>query len=313
MKKLILAACVVLAGGLLAFGWTFTPQKLAAPSTEGTTLPPLPSTTVRIAVAETGSMDSMAMFAYRGGNFEPRTFGMDSFVVRHPTGVVLFEAGFGKDLAEHVKVVPWLMQSLTKVHAGPLLADQLAAVGLIPKDISGIFLTHAHWDHVGAIPDLPGVPVFVDAAERQFIESGGNATKLIRSFSNVQYHVYEFTDPPYAGFSASYDVFHDGSVVIVPADGHTPGAIIAFVRTPDHDYALIGDQAWQREGVDIPAERPWLSRLMVDENPEGVRANLIQLHELQVANPRLVVVPSHDRRTTQQMPRLSALFPERSH
>ncbi len=90
----------------------------------------------------------------------------------------------------------------------------------------------------------------------------------------------------------------------MPIAGHTPGSVVAFVRTAQHDYALIGDQAWQHEGVDIPAERPWLSRRMVDEDPETVRANLGKLHQLQAANPRLVIVPSHDRRVTSTLPEL---------
>ncbi|GLU37610.1 MBL fold metallo-hydrolase [Pseudomonas sp. NBRC 100443] len=304
IKKTLLAALVV---ALLALGWTFTPQKLPLPEQAGALLPPVPATTIDISVAETGTMDSNALLAYRGGEIKQLPFGMDCFVIRHPRGIIVFEGGFGRNLAEHMKTVPWLMRTLAKVHAQTPLADQLQAAGIAPGQLLGLFITHSHWDHIGAVEDLKGVPVFVNRTEREFIANGGEATALMRSFEPLNYQVYDFDGPAYAGFPASHDVFGDGSVVIVPIAGHTPGSVVAFVRTVQHDYALIGDQAWQHEGVDIPAERPWLSRRMVDEDPATVRANLGKLHQLQAANPRLVIVPSHDRRVTSTLPRFLAV------
>ncbi len=98
--------------------------------------------------------------------------------------------------------------------------------------------------------------MLVTRAERDFIEHGGFATALIRSFGALDYRLIDFEGASYGGFPASHDVFGDGSVVVVPAGGHTPGSVVIFVRTAERDYALIGDQAWQQEGVNIPAERP---------------------------------------------------------
>jgi N-acyl homoserine lactone hydrolase len=301
----ITAATVLAAAG--AFAWTFTAAPLPLPQEPGPVLPAAPAQRVQLAVVETGSMESNALFAYRGGSLEKRLFGMDVFVIRHPQGTILFEAGFGSHLAEHFQTVPRLMRSVSKVHPAQLLTEQLAAAGIAPASLKGIFITHAHWDHVGALPDLPGVPVYVNPAERDFIEQGGEATTLARSFGIDRFQLYAFEGPAYAGFPASHDVFGDGSVVLVPAGGHTPGAVIAFLRGADRDYALIGDLAWQKEGVDIPAEKPWMSRNMVDSDPEALRGVLVKLHQLQQANPGLLIVPSHDRRVTSQLPRLAAL------
>lgn len=305
-RKLAAVSLAALLAAAGAFAWTFTAAPLPVSQQAGPALPPAPAQRVQVAVAETGSMESNALFAYRGGSLEKRLFGMDVFVIRHPQGSVLFEAGFGSHLSEHFKTVPLLMRSVSKVHPAELLTKQLAAARIAPADLKGIFLTHSHWDHVGALPDLPGVPVYVNRAERDFIEHGGEATTLARSFGVDRFQLYEFEGPAYAGFPASHDVFGDGSLVLVPAGGHTPGAVIAFLRTADRDYALIGDLAWQKEGVEIPAEKPWMSRNMVDADPETLRGVLVQLHQLQAANPNLVIVPSHDRRVTSQMPRLTA-------
>lgn len=306
-RKLAALTLTALLVGAAAFAWTFTAAPLPVPQQPGSALPSAPAQRVQLAVVETGSMESNALFAYRGGSFEKRLFGMDVFVIRHPQGAILFEAGFGSHLSEHFKTVPRLMRSVSKVHPAQLLTEQLAAAHIAPASLKGIFLTHSHWDHVGALPDLPGVPVYVNQAERDFIEHGGEATTLARSFGVDKFQTYAFEGPAYAGFPASHDVFGDGSVVLVPAGGHTPGAVIAFLRGTERDYALIGDLAWQKEGVDIPAEKPWMSRNMVDHDPATLRGVLVQLHQLQAANPNLVIVPSHDRRVTSQLPRLAAL------
>jgi N-acyl homoserine lactone hydrolase len=98
-------------------------------------------------------------------------------------------------------------------------------------------------------------------------------------------------------------VFRDGSVVLVPVPGHTPGSVIAFVNTPDNKrYAFVGDLVWQREGVELPAERPWLSRRLVDDDEAAVRREVARLHRLAQRNPDLVVVPAHDRRVLDTLP-----------
>jgi N-acyl homoserine lactone hydrolase len=302
MKKLLLLALVLALGALI---WSFTPQKLAVPEGSGPVLPALAApVALRVGVLETGAMQSNALFAYRGGGFEQRTFGMDVVVVEHPQGVLLFDAGFGRKVLEHERTIPWLMRATSKIVPAVPLVDQLASVGLTPDRLKGVVLTHAHWDHVGGLDDLRGVPVYVNAAERDFIEHGGDMTALVRSFGALNYQDYAFDGPAYAGFAASHDVFGDGSVVLVPAGGHTPGSAIAFIRAPDHDYALIGDLAWQHEGVDLPAEKPWVSRWLVDNDAAKVRDDLVALHRLQAANPRLTIVPAHDRRVSATLPRL---------
>ena len=83
-------------------------------------------------------------------------------------------------------------------------------------------------------------------ATTALIAAGGQnlatAGKLARTHGTSAYVAYPFPDGPYRGFDQSRDVFGDGSVVLVPAGGHTPGSIIAFVSLPDvKHYALIGD------------------------------------------------------------------------
>ncbi len=298
---------IVAAAAVGALAWSFSAQRLIVTATTPTLRlsQPRPPADMRIGVFYTGTMASQAVFAYRGGGFEPRDFGMDVVVVEHPQGVLMFDTGFGRDVLQHFERVPALMRATSKiaVDAAGAVADQLSGASLSLAQIKGVVLTHAHWDHVSGLADLPGVPVWISEEERAFIEQGGAATALARDLGPLNIQTYRYDDGPYWGFPRSFDVFGDGSVVLVPAGGHTPGSTIAFIHTPDgKSYALIGDLAWQREGVELPAERPWVSRLLVDDDPAGVRTALVQLHLLHKAVPDLIIVPAHDRRVMETLP-----------
>jgi glyoxylase-like metal-dependent hydrolase (beta-lactamase superfamily II) len=114
--------------------------------------------------------------------------------------------------------------------------------------------------------------------------------------------VFDFDGGPYLGFARSHDVYGDGSVVCVPAPGHTPGSIVIFVTLPRNvRYALVGDLVWQREGLTRRVERPWLMRLLGDTDPEGTRQNLLKMVSVLQRIPEMTIVPSHDQRAYAEM------------
>jgi glyoxylase-like metal-dependent hydrolase (beta-lactamase superfamily II) len=249
-------------------------------------------------------MHSKAGFAYRGGSLgEPRVFGMAGVLVEHPQGRLLFDAGFGSRVDEHFRTIPPLMQKLSTYEKEATVAEQLAAAGIAPASLKGVVLTHAHWDHVSGLEDLKGAPVWVTQAERDFIRSDDPGARLAHSFGELDYKTYAFDGGPYLGFEHSHDVFGDGAVVLVPVPGHTPGSIIAFVTLPGGKrYAFVGDLVWQREGIEIPAERPWVSSRLVDKDRAQVRRWIVHMHHLGKAMPGLVIVPAHDRRVLETLP-----------
>jgi glyoxylase-like metal-dependent hydrolase (beta-lactamase superfamily II) len=202
--------------------------------------------------------------------------------------------------------MPWLIRHTTRMESERTVAEQLVSAGISPQSLKGVILTHAHWDHVSGLEDLRGVPVWVNKEELEFIQSGAQLTALARQIGTQDYRVYEFSGGPYLGFAKSHDFFGDGSVVLVPAPGHTPGSMFAFMTTTSGErYVLVGDTAWQIEGIELPAERPWLSRSLVDSDAEKVRGLLVRLHELKRAMPDLVIVPAHDRRIWERLPSLT--------
>jgi N-acyl homoserine lactone hydrolase len=268
--------------------------------------PPLasPPEGMSLSVLPTGHIESRAALAFSGGGWlDTRQFALCALLVRHPQGDLLFDAGIGAHGARHRALLPWLMRQTTTVHAGTPAAQQLAAHHYPPERLAGIVLTHSHWDHISGAEDFPDVPVWVSADEVAFMHSAHRSTAVARSLTGLRYLPYEFERRPYLGFASHRDVWGDGSVVLVPAPGHTPGSVIAFLALPSgRRIALIGDIVWQIEGLEREVPKPWLSRMMADASPSEVLGLVHTLAHLYRTLPDMQWVPSHDARAMASLP-----------
>lgn len=290
----------------VAFLATFGSSPLPGPAPLGGSLPPAsPPAGMALFQLPTGVIHRTAAFGYRGGAFsDRRDFAMTAALVKHPRGDLLIDTGLGRGIATQLPRMPAVFRVLTDDERGQPAADQLDAAGHDRTRLRGILLTHAHWDHVSGTADFPGVPVLVTADERRFIDQGDWVTAIARGVG-ARYEVYDFEGGPYLGFPRSHDVFGDGSVVVVPAPGHTPGSVIVFVALPDgRRFAFVGDLAWQREGITEREERPWLMRRSADDDPAQVRDNLLRMAAVAERFPQITLVPAHDMRGFAGLPRL---------
>jgi len=254
----------------------------------------------------TGVNHHSAAFGYRGGSFlERRDFSMGAVLVRHPRGDLLIDSGFSRSIDQQVRAMPFFFRSLTNYAIGRSTSEQLDAAGYDRKNIRGILLTHAHWDHTSSLQDFPDAPIFVTGPERRFIEVGGWLTEIARAVPANRYKVYDFEGGPYLGFAASHDYYGDGSIVAVPAYGHTPGSVVLFVTLPEaRRYAFVGDLAWQLEGITEREVRPWLVGVLGREEPSEVRENILRMAAIATRFPSVVIVPAHDSRGFARLPEL---------
>ncbi|HJQ24629.1 MAG TPA: MBL fold metallo-hydrolase [Blastocatellia bacterium] len=314
MRRFLLWLAALCGVALLLLGYTFVPRRLdvAAYQTGATDFHPasthadaLPE--VQLSLIKCGKMISRQAFVYRGGSWK-QTYesGMAAALVRHPRATFLFDTGFGANVDEHFQHIPFLMRKLTVYDKEQPAAAQLAAQGVGAEQINMILLSHSHWDHVSGWEDFPAAEGWMTREEAAYSRTLPDSELMKRMLDHVKLRELDLNGPPYENFDRSLDLFGDGSIVLVPLPGHTPGSMGMFVNLRSGKrFFFIGDLTWCREGVELPAERPWLSRRLVDKDEEQVRRSIVRVHELAKRYPDMVIVPAHDRRVHEQI----AAFP----
>src|SRR6516162_7542091 len=284
---------------LLLFFKGYSPSPFPAGASLSDPLPPAsPPAGMALYVLPTGVNHRTAAFARRGGSPWERWESVSNAVlVEHPRGDVLIDAGFGRLIRAQLRAMPLFFRLLTDLEQSQPAADQLMATGYDFKRLRFILLTHAHWDHVSGVPDFPSVPVLVTAAEHRFIYASGFPNAPARTIDPKRYQDYGFDGGRYLGFEQSHDLYGDGSIVIVPAPGHTPGSVVVFVTLPSGArYAFVGDLVWQLEGLAQREQRPWLEARVLGEDPSAVQDSMRRLNAIVTRYPQMKIVASHDPR-----------------
>ncbi len=164
-----------------------------------------------------------------------------AYLIVHPRGTLLWDTGVIPD--ELVKP-EGTTEARATVHT--TLTGQLQAIGYKPSDITYLALSHNHYDHSANANEFAGSTWLTQKAERAFMFPDAPPQTPINHadrFSRLQNSKTVLLD-------ADYDVFGDGTVVIVATPGHTPGHQSLFVK-----LAKTGPVVLSGDLYHYPAER----------------------------------------------------------
>lgn len=290
---------LLVVGGLAALCGGCLTVPLAPEKAEDTRFTPVKPTAVEVEITplQMGHRRlPRCIVAGEASCFSPAEVVHVAYLVRHPKATFLIDAGLSShgrdDLARFALTE---RMGLDWVPDGDLKRD-LVAVGS-PK-VDFVVLTHVHWDHTSGLVDLPSPRVLMGAGELAFARGfPKDAVPAVMAdhLAGARPEEVPWDGGPYENFPKSHDLFADGSVVLVPLPGHTPGSLGVFVNDfHGRRLLFIGDAAWSRSGVEIPSHKAKLVSHKVDAAPEVLAQTLWRLHALHLREPNLVIVPAHD-------------------
>ena len=257
---------------------------------------------VSLSIVKTAESHTREALFYAGGSwFKSRVGAHSAVLVKHPQRTLLFDTGLGnKADAQFDAGMPfWLKPFMAYDNhqsAQTLLVDETRTA-----PVQQIILSHLHWDHASGIKDFPDAEVWTtreeyegamrpDAPEEIYIPSQ-------YSGQTIHWHFIQFEQRAYENFDRSLDVFHDGSVVLVPLPGHTLGAVGMFVNLRSGKrFFFTGDATWAVEGFQIPAHKFWASALLVDQDQQETARTVLKVRRLMHEYPEMVIVPTHDNK-----------------
>ena len=147
------------------------------------------------------------------------------YVVDHAKGQLLWDAGLPSEVAaaEGWVVRPdGLANTLDETLASQM---QRMSLGFDMDTLEYVAFSHIHWDHVGASNDVTSGKWLVQQGDYDAAHAEGNM-----SVPAVQPELLVgIKELPTQVLSGDHDVFGDGTVQLIAADGHTPGHQVLFV------------------------------------------------------------------------------------
>ena len=228
---------------------------------------------------------------------------VSAVLIRHAKGDVLIDTGFGPDAEAQMNELPSAGRAFgLQIVSGakdrkPILA-LLETVDEQPIQVTRIIVTHTHYDHLGGATQLTA-PVYIPSTEaRWMMDQAANPTITPPSLVEAvkpRIRILTYDSGPYLGFSESKDIYGDGTIVVVPLPGHTPGSQGVFLSLNQRRVFLIGDAADTLEAAERGLPKSPAIRTNTDFQPEVADETTRRVAAFHVAHPEITLVPAHDR------------------
>jgi len=138
------------------------------------------------------------------------------YVLKTSAGLILFDSGTSVAFARDE------------------IAPRMKTLGLDPKDVRYVVVTHGHWDHFGGAPywqDASGARIAASKADWRLMEKAPRDSVEIAK-QPIPRHDLEIAD-------GQVLTLGDASVTLYVTPGHTPGTVSAMIPVRDHGRTVV--------------------------------------------------------------------------
>ena len=266
----------------------------ALPWPSAFSLPLLLLFTLLAGCADQASVDAadaptaIRLYAFDGGHFKlndvrvfsppypdtvnPVTIGNPCFLLVHPRGTLLWDAGLSDEYVSHPERKDI---ALGRIIMDVTVEDQLRTAGFEMSDIDYVAPSHMHIDHAGNLNKLTSATCLLQQAEFDAAFHSDKPHEM--HFDTSTYD--EYPEDKVRIIKDGHDVFGDGTAVIYAAPGHSPGHQVMLIRLPETgNIMLSGDLyhlQYNRDNRVNPA---------IQYDPEASFASMDRVDSLLIAN-----------------------------
>ena len=190
----------------------------------------LASPDIKLYVFDTGTLIYNNPETYNLTREEVKNTNMSvpAYLIVHPKGTLLFDAGLGDRFLGR----PFNETTLGGQPDPPgtsyfvmvtqTLKSQMAAIGYTPDKVNFLALSHPHGDHVGNANDF--------AASTWLVQQGDHTLMFGPSVQTPNPNYVALKTSKTKVLEGDYDVFGDGTVILIHTPGHTPGHQSLYVK-----------------------------------------------------------------------------------
>jgi glyoxylase-like metal-dependent hydrolase (beta-lactamase superfamily II) len=236
-----------------------------------------------------GVVRMLAIFADRNWTDWVPTY---AWLIEHREGPIVVDTGQGVHLLEHGQSLHPYVRWEVEFRLEPELeiGPRLRALGVKPRDVKRVVLTHLHMDHDGGLHHFPDSEILVARGELKIAQGWMGQ---LRGYLPNRWPSWfdptplDLTPERVGPFAASMRLTEAGDVIAVATPGHTANHVSVLVYDEDVAVMLAGDASYS-EG------------LMLEEKVDGVspnaatsKATLVAIKQFLSGQPTLYL-PTHD-------------------
>jgi N-acyl homoserine lactone hydrolase len=174
-----------------------------------------------------------------------------AWAIEHPDGVIVVDSGQGTHLLEHSRELnPFVRWEVAfQIEREQEIGPQLRALGIAPRDVKKVVLTHLHMDHDGGLAHFPDSEIVVPAGE---LAKAKGLLGRVRGYLPHRWPSWfdptpiELPTEPFGPFTRSQRLTKEGAIVAVATPGHTPDHISVVVQDGDTAIFLSGDTSYNQ-------------------------------------------------------------------
>jgi glyoxylase-like metal-dependent hydrolase (beta-lactamase superfamily II) len=211
------------------------------------------------------------------------------FLIRHPKGDLLWDAGLGDHYnypKEGSEAAPGVQVTV------PLtLLAQLKSLDLTPKNVNFIAFSHLHWDHTGNANEFPDSVWILNktelAAGLTLPPPGGVLPETWSAYKNAKNETID----------GDYDVFGDGTVMILRAPGHTPGHQVLKLKLQKTGTVILSGDLYH-----LRANRQFRRVPVYNVNRADTLASMGRVEAI-IRNTHGRLIVQHDPKDFQALPK----------
>jgi len=196
-----------------------------------------------------GSFQAPLTFFLGGSDNSFLTSPIPAYLIRHATkGLALFDTGLGLRYRRAMDEVLAPNEAGYNFRESDEFAARLRAADIDPADVRWVINSHLHADHCGGNASFPNATVVVQRQELDFARD---------RLDGSLYSADDFeTGQPFLRVDGEHDLFGDGTLILFPTYGHTPGHQSARVRLASGDVVLTSDCCYLSRNIDQMAVSP---------------------------------------------------------
>jgi glyoxylase-like metal-dependent hydrolase (beta-lactamase superfamily II) len=229
-----------------------------------------------------------------------------TWVIEHDEGLIVVDTGETSRVHERgyqPRWHPFYRRAVRfSVHPDEELGPQLRALGIGPRDVRQVVMTHLHTDHAGGLHHVTGSRVWVS---REELERAGGIGGRLQGYLPHRWPKWwqpefiRFEKQSLGPFSEAMPLTRRRDVLIVPTPGHTPHHV-SVVVTGEVSFFLAGDTSYNQQLL-LEGKSDGVS-----PDPDVTRRTLDRILALAHERP-LVYLPSHDSESAARLENRSTL------